>query len=207
MYGKKQTVFLSVIGLLTLLFAIVGATFAYFTINVKGNEEASSIIIRTQKLGTIVFENGAEISMVNAFPGNIARKTFTVSLTDLEDENTTASYEVYLDQFTNEFFDEEIADFKHRIATSSTTRVTPIEGTVLGTLSWETVPEPTSTSPIFEGTLVGSDTHTYVYEIGLLETNINQNEAQGRTFIGKLRVEPKGQGKYTTDGSIWSSSE
>ena len=61
---KRQSVFLIVISLLTLFFAVVGATFAYFTIVVKGNEEASSVMLRSVKLGQVVFQDGQEISLL-----------------------------------------------------------------------------------------------------------------------------------------------
>ena len=63
MISKKQTTILTIISIATLFFAIVGATFAYFTITVKGNEEASSVMIRTAFLGQVIFEDGQEIKI------------------------------------------------------------------------------------------------------------------------------------------------
>ena len=55
---RRQRLFLIIIAVLTLFFAVVGATFAYFTIIVQGNEEASSIYIKSVKLGQVIFEDG-----------------------------------------------------------------------------------------------------------------------------------------------------
>ena len=48
--SKGQTIFLSVIGVATLLVAIIGATFAWFSVEVSGNESAQSVYVETMKL-------------------------------------------------------------------------------------------------------------------------------------------------------------
>ena len=93
----------------------------------------------------------------------------------------------------------------HEIVSSSKTSTSP--ESVLGTLSLTTVPSPASTAPILTGTLYGDDLHTYTYKIGLLEANSNQNNAQGRTFIGVLQADTDGGNKYTSGGALWSGTE
>ena len=56
--AKGQTIFLSVIGVATLLVAIVGATFAWFNISLTGDEETKNIIVTTASLSSITFESG-----------------------------------------------------------------------------------------------------------------------------------------------------
>mgnify|MGYP004672166685 CR=1 FL=1 len=79
-----NTVLLTVIGIATLLVAIVGATFAFFTANIT-NPVGSSIKIETATL-EITFEDGDVIDLLSAHPGNIdglgneaVSKTFTVT--------------------------------------------------------------------------------------------------------------------------------
>ena len=201
---KRQSIFLIVISLLTLFFAVVGASFAYFTIVVQGNEEASSVLIKSVKLGQVVFEDGQEIRLLEIYPGDYAIKTFTIKNVGNETD-TEIHYNVYLVQSSNEFSSHNIVEFKHEILESSKTSTS--NKSVLGTLSLSTVPSPMSTSPIFSGTLYGSDTHTYTYKIGLIESNSNQNTAQGLTFLGILQVEVDESVKYTSGGTLWSSPE
>ena len=59
--SKGQAIFLSVIGVSTLLVAIVGATFAWFSITVEGNDEAQNMVFTTANLGVVSFNDGAEI--------------------------------------------------------------------------------------------------------------------------------------------------
>ena len=51
--AKGQTIFLSVIGVATLLVAIVGATFAWFNISLSGDEETKNIIVTTASIVSI----------------------------------------------------------------------------------------------------------------------------------------------------------
>ena len=78
---KKNTMLLTVIAVATLLVAVVGATFAYFSITATGTGETSATI-SAQKIGT------ATISTVED------NKTLTLSLTadDMAFSNANTKY-------------------------------------------------------------------------------------------------------------------
>lgn len=104
--NKGQTIFLSVIGIATLLVAIIGATFAYFSITVTGNEQASSIFVTTATLGQINFVDGTQINMekVNLTKGGddeSRTKKFTVQNTAETALTSPVKYGVYLKITTN----------------------------------------------------------------------------------------------------------
>lgn len=202
--NNKQMTILTIVSLMTLFFAVVGTTFAYFTITVRGNEEASSVLIRAAKLGQIVFEDGQEIELLNTYPGDYATKTFTIK-NETSEALVAIQYSVYLEQTNNEFDNKNIVEFKHEIIEKSKTSES--EYSVLGNLPSTTVPSPASTAPIFSGSLYGNDMHTYTYKIGLIENNQNQNAAQGLTFLGILKVEVDDSARYTSGGELWISSE
>lgn len=99
--NKGQTIFLSVIGIATLLVAIIGATFAYFSITVTGNEQASSIFVTTATLGQINFVDGTQIKWdkVNLEKGGTDKtesKTFTVENTATTALTADVTYDVYM---------------------------------------------------------------------------------------------------------------
>ena len=99
--NKGQTIFLSVIGIATLLVAIIGATFAYFSITVTGNEQASSIFVTTATLGQINFVDGTQIKWdkVNLEKGGTDKtesKTFTVENTATTALTSDVTYDVYM---------------------------------------------------------------------------------------------------------------
>ena len=53
--GRRDTVLLTVIAIATLLVAIVGATFAFFTAQLNGNNRTSTITIQSSTGGGVTF--------------------------------------------------------------------------------------------------------------------------------------------------------
>lgn len=109
--NKSNTMLLTVIAIATLLVAVIGATFAYFTAQINGRETASTVIVNGSTL-TISFVDGdaALVSTegwvpVKAVSGNyapVATKTF-----NLTGNNNTADmrmpYTLYLVVSENNF--------------------------------------------------------------------------------------------------------
>lgn len=66
--SKRNTVLLTILGIATLLVALVGATFAYFTASITGNPDQNNINISTDSYGlTVFYENSKDrIDIANA---------------------------------------------------------------------------------------------------------------------------------------------
>lgn len=211
---KRQVIFISVILLLIFGFVAVGVTFAYFSISVRGNESASSIIVKTANIGEVVFTDGNEILLEDAYPNMFATRTFTVSYSDDgEISSLPINYQVFLIQSANTFAQNGITEFVHWIDSAligedpgedATSKI----GTSKETAT--TVPAAGSSLAILEGTLVPGTTHTITYSVGLKENDQNQNSAQDKVFVGRLYVSVDGTTGLTADdyGSIveWSSN-
>ena len=186
--NKGQTIFLSVIGIATLLVAIVGATFAWFSATVTGNDKASSIIVSTAVLGNVTFTDGNQINMTNIRPEKSPQetKTFTIANTT-EGATETIAYKITLDVTTNTLTEAskvgEDYYFVHKL--SGTSSKTSDAGTLVNLAETKV---PTTTADLGNGTLVGTETHTYTYTIQFKEANADQNAAQGKAFQGKLSV-------------------
>ena len=75
----KRGVFFGVIGVLTLIVAIIGASFAYFSINAKSSDDAVTVNAASVK---IVFNEGDKIDMNDLIPSekSIAMTTLTRAL-------------------------------------------------------------------------------------------------------------------------------
>ncbi len=182
MEGKGQTIFLSIIGIATLLVAIIGATFAWFSITVQGNEEANKIVVNTATLGTVSFEDGSEIALNNIYP-TLTPTTKTFKIFNAQEGATeTIKYNIYLEVANN-----TLTPYADGYFTHSLTGVSSNNGAVATVLNEEEV--PTTKTLIGTGTLNGTDTHTYTYSIIFKESGLNQNAAQGKTFSGKIQVE------------------
>ena len=55
---KKNTMLLTVIAVATLLVAVVGATFAYFSVTVGGSSTTTPVTGGTDKLATLTYKTG-----------------------------------------------------------------------------------------------------------------------------------------------------
>lgn len=72
----KRGIFFGIIGVLTLIVAIIGASLAYFSINARSRENALTVQAATVK---IVYEDGDKLNVTNIIPSTqeIALRTFT----------------------------------------------------------------------------------------------------------------------------------
>ena len=181
--NKGQTIFLSVIGIATLLVAIIGATFAWFSATVTGNDEASSIIVTTATLGNITFSDGDVINMVNIRPESSPQesKEFTVANNTVGATETLA-YEISLNVTENTLTPVADGMFVHSLSGSTTG-----SGTVATAITEQVV--PVATTVLGSGTLVGQESHSYTYTMQFKESGSDQNSAQSQRFSGKLSVE------------------
>lgn len=178
---KNQTIFLSIIGVATLLVAIVGATFAWFSISVSGNEEAEKMIVTTATLGSITFTDGASIDAKGIMPGNSKTKTFTVSQTDME-ATGVLKYNIKLNVVSNTLTPNAMEQFVHSLKGSGNTN-----GGEIANMDTTVVPE--NSIILGTGVLDGYEVHTYEYTIGLNNIDANQNAAQGKEFSAYITVE------------------
>ena len=186
--SKGQTLFLSVIGVATLLVAIIGATFAWFSVDVTGNANAESVYVETMKLGSVTYTDSNAITLTNVKPitadevdeDNI--KTFSVAQTDTN-ATETLSYVISLEVTDGALATADEGYFKHSL--SGTSSKTENAGTLVSVALSEV---PSSTTDLGTGSLVGYETHNYTYTIYLEEANKAQNDAQGAKFSGKIQV-------------------
>lgn len=215
--NKGQTIFLSVIGIATLLVAIIGATFAWFSVNVTGNDQASSIIVTTATLGSIVFADGDTINLSNIRPQDnpMATKNFTITNST---SNLTASitYSIYMNVTANDLSATVNATqsasgvtgdwFVHQIAPNtgaSTLSGISLSGNNQDVLAFTgasaaveaqfiavpNVGTKIELTPYHHGIINGVATHAYTYTIKFMDSNSNQNAGQGKAFAGKLLVD------------------
>ena len=187
--NESKTTFMLMLWIITLFVMITGASFAYFSIRVKGNKEASSIIINSANVGAVVFFDGQEIKANEIYPGWFKEKTFTISNNDRA-ASDLIDYEIYLivkentlgvtaNAGTNKYF-------VHELTGVSTTN----NGTLIN-VSQTAVPNTTGSHLLSEnkGILNKNDSHTYKYKISFLEANVQQNNSQSKSFEGVLNVQ------------------
>lgn len=94
-----NTVLLTVIGVATLLVALVGATFAYFSATAN-NSNNQSVVIATGKPTALEYKTTDQISLQNAQPGATDTGKFTVKNNDAQ---YTFTYDLDLVIVSNSF--------------------------------------------------------------------------------------------------------
>ena len=190
---RGNTVLLTVIAVATLLVAVIGATFAFFTVNITGNDSATSFIIKTATLG-IVFTSGNTITLDNLMPGDPriydsgddnyqAPKVFTVKNTSTVDMKYNIVWQGVINEFTTVISLAD--DLTYGVASSSDT----------GDNTPPTVTAPTAMPANGNSTMLSTitispqETHTYTLTLEFLNTSSNQNIHQGKNFIGVVNIE------------------
>ncbi len=102
-----NTVLLTVIGVATLLVALVGATFAYFSANITNTADHSVIITTAAPVG-LIYKSTGDIEATNIIPGeSITPGTFTVRNPDGTGEGETIGSTVMQTYDLNLIVDED----------------------------------------------------------------------------------------------------
>ena len=167
--NNGQTIFLSVIGIATLLVAIIGATFAYFTTTINGTD--SSATITTAKIGSVGYTTSSA-SATNVLPGWEGTGSTSVYLTSTstEDIDYTCTVKLKAGSYSTNVYVQTTAGGDAQVSTREALTTT---GVVIaqGTLAAQTVTSPAT------GTA-----HDVTYKVIFDETGAPQNDDQGQTI-------------------------
>ena len=164
------------IGIVFLLLAIVGFTYAYFS-NAIVNNEVKDQVVETGTL-SLRYVDGAEIVMQNIKPGDTITKTVYVANTGTLD----AVYNLVWQELTNEIENDEMLIEGTCTRINGTTEVEDgtcegITGTIISSsiIKGKTIVEP-------------NIIHKYDLTITFKEISADQNYNQGKKFSGVLGV-------------------
>ena len=168
--NKKKIIFTTLL-VLVLLTLVVTTTYAWFSTNVKGNEDSKNIISSTATL-KIDFTDGKQIVLENAKPGSSTTKTFTVKNTGTD----TVYYKINWQEFNNTITNDELTIKLTCISSSGTCSGVTEEAAYDRDIK-DNIELPTGV------------THTYTLTVSFIDTNQNQKENQGKSFSGVLQIE------------------
>jgi len=175
---KKNVVFLTVLAIATLLTAVVGTTFAYFTATVTGNDAATTTTISSATIA-VAYSDGADISEANILPGWTASKTISVT----NSSTVAVTYDIAWTNVTNTFVQGGVEgsktdDFVYTLTKTSTNGAANVAETA--------VPTASDTKLITGQSIAAGETQTYTLTLTFKDTGIVQNENQGKQFAAKL---------------------
>ena len=174
---KSNKIKIIVLTALVFLVAIAGISYAYFTIQITGNDTASSMRLTTANM-SLVYNDVQIVSGEYAEPGWTQTKTLTVT----NDGTQEVDYIIKFRELQNTIINGELVmsatcaastgtcdNLPERAIHSASTQIT--NAYMYGPIS---IP-------------VGV-THTYTVTVTFKETGSNQNYNQNKSFIGTLNI-------------------
>jgi len=192
-YGKgKRTVGLTVIGVATLMIAVIGATYAYFTVAIS-NTNRQNISVTTETTTPLKYTSNGAVSLTNAIPGTSSTSTFTVKN---EDAYATQTYDLTLNVPTNTFVSTDGTGQLYVKVTATTTSggTTP---TIINSFNSTNGKDYTATLKtaakiVEDQTIAPGETQTYTITVSFKELNKAQDTNQGATFSANITAsDPK----------------
>ncbi len=139
--GRKDTVLLTVIGIATLLVAIVGATFAFFTARITNNDTNSTLTIRSSSGGSTMFYSST-LTAQNIYPRGTGNsepwvvKPFRVEYSSTSTSSYDFTYKLKLN-YTNGFGTDQIRWDLNQVSNYCIDN-TSVTETDCGTTNWKT---------------------------------------------------------------------
>ena len=180
--NKIHNAVLTILVVGSLMLAVIGLSFAYFSASVTGNNTASSIIVNTANIGQITFTND-NLNLSNAFPGDSTNVKFYIKSDSNSKGNYTIPYTIYWQSINNNFSNKD--DLLYSISCDNGGP----------SKSESQVPSSASGEPeIANGNLVVNNqqvTHTCTLIVKFSETGSNQNSNQDKKFSGTIGVKLK----------------
>ena len=162
---------------LTFTFILVtGLTYAFFSQTITGNDVAETVNVTTTEL-KLNFTDGKYIELKEAMPGDFVTKTFSVENTGTE----TGYYKINWQEFNNKIDNDELQveftckSYKGNAESgtcSNLTREAAYNRDLKGNIE-----------------IASGIRHEYTLKLTFMDTNQNQNDNQGKSFSGVLRVE------------------
>ena len=200
--GKNNTVMLTIIGIATLLIAVVGATFAYFSATLTGTNNEKEYTVRSATVGT-EFNGGVDITATGIYPKEEAwgTKTFSIKTTSTKGLSTKYRISLVIDD-NDTTADTTISDGAGHVkrfeanALSYTLTATEKNASTAGTMpttAAETkIADPSKDIVFGEATIYGNDavevTQTYTLSMFFKDTGTDQNANQGAQFKAHIAI-------------------
>ena len=159
------------IAFILLLSLIITTSYAYYTANVNGNDEAYNTVI-TSGYMALRLNDGAEVTANNLGLGESVTKTFSVTNTG----TVATDYSIYFSKLINTFVDKN--DLVYTLQTSN------------GCSKAETiVPTLTQDSAIVQSCNINPGvTHEYTLLITYKNDDSNQDDNKGRRFSASISI-------------------
>lgn len=199
--GKNNTVMLTIIGIATLLIAVVGATFAYFSATLTGTNNEKEYTVRSATVGT-EFNGGADITATGIYPKEEAWGTKTFSIKTTSTKGVSTKYRIALviddnDTTADTTISDGAGHIKRFQANALSYTLTASEANaategIMPTATETQIADPSDDIVFGEATIYGNDavevTQTYTLSMFFKDTDTDQNANQGAQFKAHISI-------------------
>lgn len=199
--GKNNTVMLTIIGIATLLIAVVGATFAYFSATLTGTNNEKEYTVRSATVGT-QFNGGADITATGIYPKEEAWGTKTFSIKTTSTKGVSTKYRITLviddnDTTADTTISDGAGHIKRFQANALSYTLTASEANaategIMPTATETQIADPSDDIVFGEATIYGNDavevTQTYTLSMFFKDTGTDQNANQGAQFKAHISI-------------------
>lgn len=194
----NNTTVLTIIAIATLLIALVGATFAYFTAQAN-NDRNQSVSITTAAPVALQYEHHGQITITDAKPGDTGHSTFTVlnpTVTTQSTANVTSyTYDMHLITIEDGFIADATGGANQLIltVTEETDKSSPLKiptgsNVTVNLTDGTQFPGGTAT-PIVESQLIApGETQTYTVDLVFAETSTVQDSNASKSYAGHFDI-------------------
>lgn len=175
---QKKHLFITILGVLTLLLALIGASFAYFTATINKPRGNQSLVLGTTTLEGVTFKSTNNLTLLDATPGKFVETEYTVTNPNA---GAKVRYTLKVVADINEFTPD--GGLKQALI-----KVTG------GDLQEERVIDFTDGENVKEGILVSNkdlsskESDTYKIKLEFAETNQNQDANKGKSFVAHIEA-------------------
>lgn len=175
--------------LLILSIAIISlttiASYAFFTVNVAGNNTAYNTVIQTGEMALSLVDS-EQVDVQNSLPGTSSTKTFKVKNTGTIQTN----YDVYVSEIFSDFVDR--SDLVYTLTSPTGCQ---------NTTQTQIIPDNATYNKIVSSCAIApNQEHEYTLTVLFKEDNTNQDDNKGKFFSGKISVNEYKKIAKLTDG-------
>ena len=182
---NKKIYVLITLSIFTFIIITIGATFSFYTITIRGNEESGEVKLETANL-ILAYNSKKNIEKENALPGWEEELVFEIkNVTNAE--NVAGSYSINWEIEKNEIKNDDLVYTIECIATRDGKNVSESKYNKVVNITDE-LNMPTVSSKIGDGIINSGDVQTCTVKVKFKETGTNQNDNQGKSFSGKIVV-------------------
>ena len=171
--------------IICVLLISVGASYAFFTANLTGDETQTTITVKGGTMN-ITYSGGSAITVSNIYPKTAAWVTKTITVTGNSTTTINMPYTLKLNVTANTF---SASALKWQLTSPNTgSNGTPIPAKATN----QDIASGTSNILLGSGTFTsptsGAKAHTYVLTIYFPDTDKNQNTDQGKNFEARVNI-------------------